>query len=103
VWACTVAPGKVVRLSDIPIDDFVAIASRFTVDWGDIYYAPLRNAAVGKALYELCCSRMGTPTNPDLTAGQLLDAFNLIPDDVPYSFTDGLPDPTLVDASTTPG
>ena len=99
VWTCQVAPGRLVRLEDIPARQLGDLESRFGVSWLELVGRPLGDSQHALAMYEKCCALAGVDVK-ELTVRELLDAFELVDDDRPEMYIGGLPDPKAVEAVT---
>lgn len=91
--------GKVVRLYDLPIEDVQDIAEKAGLEsWFDLASQPARFGKASVALYRHCCGVAGDDPVEPVTIKAVIDAFELVPDDLPTLFEDGLPE---TDAQTT--
>lgn len=100
-WGCNVPGGKVVRCDDLPLDVFADIAEQTGIHWHTLLNAPLRHEKAGYLLYVACCKQAGVEPE-QLSIRQFADAFDLVEDDVPVEFIDGIPAPKA-DAPATTG
>jgi hypothetical protein len=93
--------GKVVRLYDLPIEDVQDIASKAGLEsWYDMLQGPARFGHASTALYRYCCKQVDVEPVEPVTVQTIIDAFELVPDDLPEQFEDGIPVPEA-DAQTT--
>lgn len=83
-----------VRLDDVPgrmLDD---IGARHEVKWFDILNAPASTVALGLDIIRMGYELAGKPVPDDLgdwSSRRLIDALEVVKDDLPASFEDGLP------------
>lgn len=83
-----------VRLDDVPGHHLDEIGARHDVKWFDILNAPASTVALGLDVIRLGYTIAGKPvpeTIADWTPKQILGAIEIVKDDLPASFEDGLP------------
>jgi hypothetical protein len=102
VWTVKVRPDVTVRLDDIPARDFAACEASTGANWLTLVSAPLRESKWALAMYELACRLGGVEPEPDLSLRQKKDPYELADDDLPVTYSAGLPDPKA-DAPPTVG
>ena len=100
-WGCKVPSGKIVRVEDLPMSVFADIHARTAVPWYRVVDAPANDAKAGIAVYEACCAHVGEQP-VELTAAQFIATFDVVDDDLPDTYVDGIPDPKA-DARATTG
>lgn len=87
--------GVLVRLDDVPGRQLEEIAKRHEgVGWFDVLRTPFREFAVALDVVRLAYEIAGEEPPADLddwTATKAFEALELVPDDLPSSFEDGLP------------
>ena len=98
-WVCRVAPDKMVRLSDLTVEDMQEVVKTAERDWFSLYLAPLSDLTGAVALYAKCCQKAGVEPH-ELTVGELWNLFERVPDDRPLAYTGGLPDPKADEIAT---
>jgi hypothetical protein len=91
-WACNVAFGVKVRVDDLPVSVFADINERTGTNWWNLMNAPLRSEKAGMELYKACCRHVGVEAKPDMPIREWTGLFELVDDDLPSMFTDGMPD-----------
>jgi len=91
-WGCTVPGGTVVRCDDLPLEVYADIAEQTGVHWHTLLNAPLRQEKAGHMLYLAACKHAGVEP-VKLSIAQFADLFELVEEDLPTTFTDGIPDP----------
>ncbi len=89
-WACVVN-GKKLRLDDIEIGILGDIARTCEMDWITLVNVPCLDERAGRSLVIKCAELLGEPPPERFTARVLLDSFETVEDDVPESFSDGVP------------
>jgi hypothetical protein len=89
-WACIIE-GKTVRVQSIPALELEDIAKAAGLTWGDVQYTPLKSAAGAVAVYERCCREVGATPKPNISAEDLIGVYELVDDDLPNEYEDGLP------------
>jgi hypothetical protein len=102
VWVCKVTPDHIIRLEDIPMEEWTPLEKQLTESWITMIGAPLRNTEMVLAVYQLCCRTAGVTPESGMAAGKVLAMFELVDDDRPDYWSAGLPDPKA-DAQTTVG
>ncbi len=93
--------GAKVRLADLPIDVLGECARAGDLRWLDMLNRPLYDDRAYAALYRACCAHAGAEPVAVLKANELVEALQLVEDDLPSSFVDG--NPKAADAPATPG
>ena len=99
-WSVTVPGGKAVRCDDLPLDVWIAIAKDTGKHWHEILRGPLLDEAVALALYRACCTHAGVTDPPALSLREMIDAYDLVGDDLPTMFEDGIPSPKADEPAT---
>lgn len=99
VWVCKVDAEHTIRLEDIPAKDLGDLEKRLETSWLTLVGAPLGLTSHALAMYEKACQVAGVPPR-DLTAGELLAAFELVDDDRPDYYRGTTPDPKAEDRQT---
>lgn len=99
-WGCKVPGGKVVRCDDLPLSVYADIAEQTGIHWHTLLNAPLRHEKAGQLLYEAACRSVGVEPK-ELSVREFADAFDLVEDDLPTVFEDGIPDPKADVPATT--
>jgi hypothetical protein len=94
-WACTVAPGRQVRISELPW----SVAASIGPEWGEVFVRPLTAPEAAQVVYEACCKLAGVEPK-ELTIGEMVSIWNLIEDDRPTMFDGGMPVPKAESGST---
>ncbi len=95
---CTLPSGKVVLIEDLPIEKLEEItvgAGLEPRDWFAVAYSPAVYPCAAVALLKVCAAHVGDPEPPAgyITVGNVLKVFTKVEDDLPTSYTDGMPDP----------
>jgi hypothetical protein len=99
-WVCT-TPGGKVRVDHLPLEAFERIFDATEVHWFDLTRNPLRYERAGRLLYGECCTHTGS-TPEVLTLARFVEVFDAVTDDdLPDTFTDGVPDPKVDGPETT--
>lgn len=93
MWICKVTPDVTVRLEDIPIEEWAPLEKKIAESWLAMIAAPLRTSEMTIAVYQLCCRTAGVQPKSGLPAGRVLAMFELVDDDRPDYWLNGLPDP----------
>lgn len=90
VWAVTVE-GKTIAVFALPIEDIDEIAKRHNVSWMRIVDRPLEDLKVCQELVMVAAKKLGVamPLLPSVKS--LYDLVDLVPEDLPTSFVDGIP------------
>ena len=100
-WVCTTPSGRQVRVEHLPLEAYERIFDATGIHWFEVSGAPLRHEKAGRLLYGECCLSVGDEPAP-LTLRGFVDAFDALPeDDLPDTFTDGVPDPKADGPATT--
>lgn len=90
VWA--VKAGTVfVQVQDLPLGVLAEIAERNKVSWIDVMSAPARDARVAQEVLAAACSHAGVDPPASVSGREMLERFELVPDDKPEEYTDGIP------------
>ena len=90
-WACRVNPDTLVRLSELSWQAAIDVGPGF----GRLYSAPLANPADSMRGYEACCRHAGVEVRA-LTVGEMWDVWELVDENRPTMFRNGIPDPKAV-------
>jgi hypothetical protein len=90
VWAVKV-DGRMVQIQDLALDTLAGIAERNKVSWIDVISAPARDAHVARDVLAAACTHAGTEAPTAISGREMLERFELIEDDKPQEFTDGIP------------
>lgn len=90
VWAVK-AGDRVVQVQDLALDVLAGIAERNKVTWIDVISAPAREAPVAKDVLAAACAHAGVEMPSSISGREMLERFELIDDDKPQEFTDGIP------------
>lgn len=90
VWA-VIVEGKTMPIFHLPIDDIDDIAKRHNIPWMLVIDRPLQDLKVCQELVLLAAKKLGVamPLLPSVKS--LYDLLELVPDDLPTSFVDGIP------------
>ncbi len=99
-WACRLPDGRQVRCDDLPLEVYANIADKTGIHWHQLLNAPLRQERAGLMLYQAACESVGV-TPKALSVREFADAFDLVEDDLPTEFTEGIPDPKADGPATT--
>jgi hypothetical protein len=83
----------VVNVDDLPLEVWHDIATAADTGWWNVNAAPAIYPLGAIALLAACAKHVGEEPPPSgyLTAGNILNVFEKIPDDLPGSFEDGIP------------
>ena len=100
VWICKVTPDQQVRLEDIPIEEWTPLEKQLSESWLTMIAAPLRTSEMTLAVYHLCCRFIGATPESGMAAGKILAMFELVDDDRPDYWSNGLPDPKADELTT---
>ncbi len=84
-------PAGDVRLADLPVGVLGDAARTGELQWYQALDAPISDDRVGVALYRAACETNGSEVPIPMSAQQLLDAFDVVDDDLPTSLMDGTP------------
>jgi hypothetical protein len=96
VWTCKVDAEHTVRLDDIPARQLADLETELGTNWLTLVGTPLVKVTYCIAMFERCCALAGVPVR-ELTAGELMETFELVEDDRPVTYSGGLPDPKADD------
>lgn len=100
-WAVVIDANRL-PLYDLPIEDLDGIAARHNAgSWLDAISGPMQTLAMGKEFVELAAKKLGASMPLIVSGRDLLSVFERIDDDVPGSFTDGIPKGEPDDEATT--
>ena len=99
-WACRVPDGRLVRCDDLPLEVYANIADKTGIHWHQLLNAPIRQERAGELLYRAACESVQVPPKA-LSVREFADVFELVEDDLPVEFTDGIPDPKADGPATT--
>ena len=89
-WAVQV-DGRWFQVQDLPAGVLAGIAKKHDQTWIDVMVAPARDAGVAQALINAVCDQAGLAHPEGLSGRQLITRFELVDDDKPTEFTDGIP------------
>jgi hypothetical protein len=93
-FAIKTSAGVLVRLDDVPGRQLEEIAKRHEVGWFDVLTSPAKTFDLGLDVVRLAYDIAGETVPDDIgdwTSKRLLAALEIVPDDLPSSFEDGLP------------
>jgi len=90
VWAVKAGTGFV-QVQDLPLGVLAEIAERNKVSWIDVMSAPARDARVAQEVLTAACSHAGVDPPMNVSGREMLERFELVPDDKPEEYTDGIP------------
>jgi hypothetical protein len=90
-WEFQIA-GKAVRIGDIEIDEIDTAIAGTGVDWAAFYGNPFKSGKALKAFLKYMASQMDVDL-PPLTADNVAEMVKTVDDDLPSTYTDGMPDP----------
>lgn len=93
--------GKSVSFDDVPMTVWAEVSKEAGVPWGDVFYAPAKDATAAILIYRALAKHLGVAVEGPITAKTMLQAFEWAKDDLPAEFEDGIPLPEA-DAPTTP-
>lgn len=103
VWALTIE-GKTFPFFYLPIDELDEIAKRHEVSWMRIVDRPLDDLQICRDLVLVAAKKLGVAMPMLPSAKSLYDIVNLIPEDLPGVYTDGIPkSPSTADNPATTG
>jgi hypothetical protein len=100
-------PGGQVQLLDLPLEVLEQLEDDTGRRWSQLLTAPGWNAKSIRLIYAAACAQTGCDPKP-LTPRDLLGdgddtVIVEVPDDLPTSYTDGMPDPKAEAETPTPG
>lgn len=99
-------PGGQVQLMDLPLEVLEQLEADTGRRWAQLLSAPGYDAKSIRCIYAACCAQKGVEPQP-LTPRDLVEGDDRVivevPDDMPTSYTDGLPDPKAEGETATPG
>jgi len=98
-WAVHVTPETLIRFEDLLISEWAEISNKADVAWGTLFTTPLYHAEGVQAIYDACCAKAGVDSHP-LTVKEATSVFELVPEDLPTQYQDGIPDPKADEVST---
>lgn len=100
-WTLTLPDGEVVKLWDLEWRLLARIAEESLVPWEMLLDRPLGGTGeVASALYAAVCELFEQEPRTDMTVREMLDMWDVIPDDKPTVFDGGLPAPKVGDPTT---
>jgi hypothetical protein len=99
-WACRMPDGQLVRCDDLPLEVYATIADKTGIHWHQLLNAPIRQERAGELLYRAACESV-QQTPKALSVREFADIFELVEDDMPVEFSDGIPDPKADGPATT--
>jgi hypothetical protein len=100
-YAVNTPKGRV-QLVDLPLDVLDKLEDETGRKWHELLLSPLYTAKSAQALYAACCAQNGSEAE-SLTPARLLgddSIFELVPDDMPEVYEDGMPAGKEDEAST---
>jgi hypothetical protein len=98
-------PGGQVQLMDLPLEVLEQLEADTGRRWSQLITLPAWDAKSIRMIYAACCAQKGCDPAP-LTPRDLIGDDGVIvevPDDLPTSYTDGMPDPKAGGETGTPG
>lgn len=100
-WTITLPDGDVVKLWDVDWKTVANVAEAALMPWDALIDRPLVGTGeAATALYAAICEAHDQTPVEDLTVRGMVDLFDLIPDDKPTVWLDGLPAPKAGDPPT---
>lgn len=87
-------PGGQVQLMDLPFEVLERLEGETDRRWSQLVLSPAMSARSAMAVYRACCeitSSEPVTLTPRMIASD--EVFVEVPDDLPTSYTDGIPDP----------
>lgn len=82
VWQVTVG-GRSVKVEALPLVAVDRIAKAADVSWFAVVNTPLADLLVAAELVDAAAAQLGVTAPADLTPRNIVDLFDLVPDDVP--------------------
>lgn len=99
-------PGGQVQLLDLPLEVLEQLEADTGRRWAQLLSTPAWDAKSIRCIYAACCVHTGSEPQP-LTPRQLVEGdppvIVEVADDLPTSYTDGMPDPKAEGETVTPG
>jgi hypothetical protein len=93
VWA-VVIDGKSLALWDLPIEDVEEIAGRHDVGpWLRVIDNPMSTPGLARDLVTVAAKKLGTGMPEVVSVRDLWALFELVDEDLPIEYTDGIPVP----------
>jgi hypothetical protein len=92
--------GKTVRLDDVGIDEVESALEGTGVNWYDFERKPFESAKALVAFVKYLATDLGVDPPLPLTPAKLNGLVKLVDDDLPDTYTDGMPDPKVGDQTT---
>jgi hypothetical protein len=100
-------PGVQVHLMDLPIEVLEQLEEDTGRRWSQLLVSPGWNAKSIRCIYAAACAQVGAEPKPltprDLVGDEGDMVIVEVPDDLPKSYTDGMPDPKAEGETPTPG
>lgn len=98
-------PAGQVQLMDLPWEVLEQLESDTGRRWGQLLTAPGWDAKSVRLIYAACCAAKGVEPRQLTPRDMVGDSpvFVEVPDDLPTSYTDGIPDPKAEGGTVTPG
>lgn len=87
-------PGGQVQLMDLPFEVLEKLEAETDRRWSQLVLSPAMSARSAMAVYRECCAIKGCEPltlTPRMIASD--EVFVEVPDDLPTTYTDGIPDP----------
>jgi hypothetical protein len=88
-WACN-TPGGQVRLADLTIEALAQLEKSCGTEWWRIVARPRNSATNAVHIYAACCELAGCEPGT-VTARDLLNVFETVPEDLPDMYEGGIP------------
>lgn len=104
VWQITVG-GKAVKVEELPLKVVDRIAKTADASWFSVVNTPVTDLLVADELVRAAAEHLEVEAPGELTVRELVDVFELVPDDVPEPADEPGPDPLdpSGDQKETPG
>lgn len=100
-------PGGQVHLMDLPLEVLEQLEADTGRRWAQLLSLPAWDAKSIRCIYAACCAQQGVEPKPltprDLVAEGDAAVIVEVSDDLPTSYTDGMPDPKAEGETETPG
>lgn len=90
VWAVSI-DGKTMHIGSLSPEEIDQIATRCDVNWLILFERPLTSIRVAKELVDVAAKHLGVAVPVLATARELYDAFDMVDDDLPAEYADGIP------------
>lgn len=92
--------GKTVRLDDVGIDEVEEALTGTGVNWFDFERRPFDSAKALVAFVKYLAADLGVEAPLPLTPAKLNGLVKMVDDDLPDTYTDGMPDPKADEPTT---